>query len=281
MPLRAAMKSSFRSGLSLLILPLTGLAFAGLAGACSSTTNTATDDTTPAVDAGSKKTDAGSKADSGSISTTTPASGKDLVAQNKCADCHTGSAGELAGSDKAIPGTQQFGANITPDKDTGIGDWTDDQIKTALTQGTDDQGAELCPKMPKFTELTDSDISAIVSYLRSLPAVSHAAPESVCPPIKSGDGSDDAGPTQTTDSGTPTTTGDASVPDDASVPGDAGPTTSGDAGASCSDYADPTTTAACVCDSTLHTCQANGCYNGYFCLTTTNKCRASKPSNCP
>jgi hypothetical protein len=50
---------------------------------------------------------------------------------------------------------------------------------------------------------------------------------------------------------------------------------------SCSGYAAPSEPASCYCDSTLHACAVNGCYNGYYCHTavTPNKCVA-KPSGC-
>ncbi len=255
---------------ALLAIPFS---LAVLAGACANAdTGTATND-----DAGAPT----GKADGGKTSTASgdagttakkPADGKDLVTQLDCGSCHTGKAGELAGNDSPVKGTQQYAPNLTPDSDTGIGDWTDEQIATAITTGEDDEQAELCEKMPRFKDLTDEEVAAIVKYLRSLKPVSHAAPESICPPLKTGE-PDDAGVVDDA-----STTVDASTVVDASTTVDSG--TTGDAG-SCSDYADPNTTAGCHCNPSLHQCQANGCYGGYVCLTTTNKCKATKPAGCP
>jgi hypothetical protein len=82
------------------------------------------------------------------------------------------------------PGTTAYAPNLTPDSATGIGDWTDDQIAKAIRAGIDDEDAALCPTMPHFSTLSDSNVKAIVAYLRSLPATSSEIPESVCPPIK-------------------------------------------------------------------------------------------------
>jgi hypothetical protein len=73
-----------------------------------------------------------------------------------CDDCHTPGfffgkpemAKYLGGSDVGfeIPGLGVFpGRNITPDKETGIGNWTDDQIATALTTGKRPDGRQLAP----------------------------------------------------------------------------------------------------------------------------------------
>lgn len=250
------------------------VSLAVLAGACANADTGATADgdagtTTAGKDGGKSSSASG---DSGT-SAKKPADGKDLVTQLDCGSCHTGKAGELAGNDSPVKGTQQYAPNLTPDKDTGIGDWTDEQIATAITTGEDDEQAELCEKMPRFKDLSNDEVAAIVKYLRSLKPVSHAAPESICPPLKTGE-PDDAG---VVDDASTTVTDASTTVVDASVPVDGG---SSDGG-SCSDYADPTTTAGCHCNPSLHTCAANGCYGGYVCQTTTNKCKASKPAGCP
>ena len=65
--------------------------------------------------------------------------------------------------------------NITPDKETGIGTWTDDEIARAIQEGINKQGKPLFPLMPylNFRNLDDEDLASIVVYLRSIPAVSH------------------------------------------------------------------------------------------------------------
>src|SRR5882672_1534466 len=77
-----------------------------------------------------------------------------------CSNCHTprgpGGATDLQ-LDKRLSGsTQTFqapqytvkGANLTPDAETGLGSWTDAQIKTAITTGKRRDGVQLVPNMP-------------------------------------------------------------------------------------------------------------------------------------
>lgn len=113
--------------------------------------------------------------------------GQQLVQTYGCATCHepTGmQGGVLSGQQTPRPGTTAYGANLTPDPTTGIGSWTDAQITSALRQGVDDENMPLCPTMPRFSNLTDEEVNAIIAYLRSLPAINRAIPASVCPPTK-------------------------------------------------------------------------------------------------
>src|SRR5262245_45945257 len=66
-----------------------------------------------------------------------------------------------------------FSSNITPDRQTGIGDWTDDQIITAIRLGRRSNGERLIPvhPYPVFNGMAEGDLRALVAYLRSLPAV--------------------------------------------------------------------------------------------------------------
>jgi hypothetical protein len=78
-----------------------------------------------------------------------------------------------------IPGLGIFhGPNLTPDKETGLGNRTDAQVATALTTGKRPDGCELAPIMPwhAFANLTREDVTAIVAFLRSVPAVSNKVP---------------------------------------------------------------------------------------------------------
>ena len=115
--------------------------------------------------------------------------GKYLVAIGGCTDCHTpghllgspDSTRYLGGSDVgfAIPGQGVFvGPNLTPDKETGLGAWSDQQIGTAITTGVRPDGRVLAPMMPwrGLSHLTPSDALAIAAYLKSLPAVQHKVP---------------------------------------------------------------------------------------------------------
>ena len=114
------------------------------------------------------------------------ARGKYLVTLGGCTDCHTpGSffgkpdmSKYLGGSDVgfAIPGLGIFvGSNLTPDKTTGLGNWTTEQIVTAFTTGKLPNGRVLAPIMPyrAFAHLTKPDALAIAYYLQNLPPVYH------------------------------------------------------------------------------------------------------------
>jgi len=63
-------------------------------------------------------------------------------------------------------------ANITPHRTQGIGDWTDGEIKTAITQGISRDGRKLAPIMafPYYQNMSDEDLDALIVYLRSIPA---------------------------------------------------------------------------------------------------------------
>lgn len=62
-------------------------------------------------------------------------------------------------------------ANITPHPEQGIGEWTDDEIKTAITKGISRDGRELAPIMafPYYQNMSDEDLDAMIVYLRSVP----------------------------------------------------------------------------------------------------------------
>ncbi|MFO0648344.1 MAG: lamin tail domain-containing protein [Polyangiales bacterium] len=115
--------------------------------------------------------------------------GAAAVQRGGCADCHGGPS--LGGSDTPVTGSMTYGPNLTPDEMTGLAGWTDEQIIRAIRTGIDDEGAPLCPTMPRYDSMTDEDARLLVRYLRSIPPVSHDAPHSVCeePPA---DGGDDA-----------------------------------------------------------------------------------------
>ncbi len=100
--------------------------------------------------------------------------GFDLIQQNQCQQCHgTLMDGNPDGVQVAGTQIQQYPPNLTPDPATGLGCWTDGQIVTAILTGVDNQGQPLCGPMPHFASvgLSQSDAEAIVTYLRSLPAL--------------------------------------------------------------------------------------------------------------
>jgi len=115
--------------------------------------------------------------------------GKYLVSIIPCTDCHTPGTflGKpdmkryLGGSDVGfeVPGLGIFyGPNLTPDDETGLGKWTNEQIATAITTGKRPDGRILAPPMPveSFKHLTHADALAIAAYLKSLPPIKNKVP---------------------------------------------------------------------------------------------------------
>jgi mono/diheme cytochrome c family protein len=102
--------------------------------------------------------------------------GRYLADMGDCGACHTlpGSGALLAGG---RPLETPFGTllapNITPDPETGIGAWTDDEFVNSLTKGTGRNGTHLYPAMPYtyMTKITSDDALAIRAYLNTIPAV--------------------------------------------------------------------------------------------------------------
>jgi mono/diheme cytochrome c family protein len=78
-----------------------------------------------------------------------------------------------------------FPANLTPDKETGLGDWTEEMfIATMRTGRHQGKGRALLPPMPYFSvaALSDEDIKAVFAYLQSLPPVHNRVPQPIDPP---------------------------------------------------------------------------------------------------
>ena len=78
-----------------------------------------------------------------------------------------------------------FAGNLTPDE-TGIGNWTEEQFKKALTEGKFkglDNGRMMLPPMPwqNYVNMSDEDINAIFAYLKSIKAVSNVVPTPIPP----------------------------------------------------------------------------------------------------
>ena len=114
------------------------------------------------------------------------ARGKYLVTVASCHDCHTPGyflgkpdmARYLGGSDVGfeLPGLGTFlGPNLTSDKETGLGNWTDAQVVAAIQTGARPDGRMLAPIMPyhAFANFTPQDVQAIVAFLRTIPSVQH------------------------------------------------------------------------------------------------------------
>lgn len=106
-----------------------------------------------------------------------------------CGNCHIarGTQGQPL-FDKGLSGGMLFdeppfkayAPNITPDLDTGIGQWTDTQLAKAIREGIRPDKSVIGPPMPLefYRHLSDDDLAAIVSYLRAQPAVKNAVPKS-------------------------------------------------------------------------------------------------------
>ncbi len=102
-----------------------------------------------------------------------------------CGNCHSprGPGGVVDAAKLYSGGPQEWdtpafkvkGSNLTPDRETGIGSWTDAQVKRAIVEGVRASGTQLAPIMPYgfYKVFTSSDIDAVVAYLRSVPAVSN------------------------------------------------------------------------------------------------------------
>jgi mono/diheme cytochrome c family protein len=77
-----------------------------------------------------------------------------------------------------IPGVL-YGKNITPDPETGIGTWTDDEILRAITQGIRKNGDTLFPIMPYtyYNKLAKDDLMSIIAYIRTLKPIKNKVPD--------------------------------------------------------------------------------------------------------
>ena len=99
-----------------------------------------------------------------------------------CGNCHTPRRGPMKGV--PLAGGFKFGGakapfeayapNISMDRETGIGTWTDAQITIAIREGKRPDGTKLNPPMayPLYKTMKASDLNAIVAYLRSLKPLS-------------------------------------------------------------------------------------------------------------
>ena len=76
-----------------------------------------------------------------------------------------------------LPAYTVRGSNITPDRETGIGDWSADDIKRAMIDGVRPNSVPLAPSMPFafYKILTPRDLDAVVAYIRSVPPIRNEA----------------------------------------------------------------------------------------------------------
>jgi len=104
------------------------------------------------------------------------ARGEYLTTAADCVACHTSHDGGkpfAGGLAFKLPFGTIYSSNITPDKETGIGTWTDDEFVRAVREGIRKDGKHLYPAFPytAYTQLSRADVLAIKAYLFSLPPV--------------------------------------------------------------------------------------------------------------
>ncbi|MEO6985642.1 MAG: c-type cytochrome [Paralcaligenes sp.] len=106
-----------------------------------------------------------------------------------CANCHIarddkghplfskGLSGGMLFDDTAF---KAYAPNITPDPQTGIGNWTDVQLARAIREGIRPDGTLIGPPMPVpfYRNLSDADLAAIIAYLRAQPVIKNSVPKS-------------------------------------------------------------------------------------------------------
>ncbi|MGH6878953.1 MAG: c-type cytochrome [Rhizomicrobium sp.] len=104
------------------------------------------------------------------------ARGHYLAIASDCMSCHTDANHPPFSGNRAVP--TPFGSiwssNITPDRETGIGEWTERDFYRALHDGLGKDGRHLYPAMPYpwYTKLPRADVDAIFAYLKTLPEIS-------------------------------------------------------------------------------------------------------------
>lgn len=107
--------------------------------------------------------------------------GRYLATAANCISCHTRTGGAAFSGGRAIatPLGTIHSTNITPDRETGIGSWSADDLKRALREGVAADGRYLFPAFPYpfYTRLTDRDIADLYAYLRTLKPVRNVPPE--------------------------------------------------------------------------------------------------------
>jgi mono/diheme cytochrome c family protein len=110
--------------------------------------------------------------------------GQYLVSVANCVSCHTAKAGVRFAGGRPFQTTHSFfgniySSNITPDRDTGIGTWSEDEFIRAMRSGVAPGERRLFPAFPytSFTKLSTADLKAIYAYLRTIPAVRAVPPQ--------------------------------------------------------------------------------------------------------
>jgi mono/diheme cytochrome c family protein len=113
-----------------------------------------------------------------------------------CVDCHTPGffyndpdwKRNLSGSELGWEGPwgTSYARNLTPDPETGIASWSEDDIVKTFRTGQRADGSKVLPPMPwpSFSTMTDEDAYCLAAYLKSLPPVKHKVPDRQPPGAK-------------------------------------------------------------------------------------------------
>jgi mono/diheme cytochrome c family protein len=108
------------------------------------------------------------------------ARGKALVEAADCASCHTADPAKPFAGGKRIdtPFGAIYSSNLTPDRETGLGAWSEEDFRRALREGVAPGGKRYYPAFPYpyFSKLTRADILAIYAYLATLAPIHNVAP---------------------------------------------------------------------------------------------------------
>jgi hypothetical protein len=119
--------------------------------------------------------------------------GEYLAHNLECFSCHSAdyktndylnppnSEGYFAGGNQPLnmDGEVMFTANLTPDKETGIGNWSKEQFISAVKYGVKKGEVALAYPMLPYTQLSDTEVGAIFDYLQSIPAIENAVERSL------------------------------------------------------------------------------------------------------
>lgn len=106
--------------------------------------------------------------------------GEYIYTMGGCESCHTDESNRQLGPVGGVKLNTDFGAfytpNITPDRDTGIGGWSDRQFLDAMKKGVSPEGEHYFPSFPytSYTNMNDEDLLDLKAFLDSLPPVSKA-----------------------------------------------------------------------------------------------------------
>ena len=106
--------------------------------------------------------------------------GRYLATAGNCISCHTREGGQPFSGGLAFntPFGTIYSTNITPNPETGIGSWSEQDFQHAVRDGVGPGGQHLYPAFPytAFTKLSDADVAALFAYLKTLQPVSYEAP---------------------------------------------------------------------------------------------------------